>query len=108
MINKRAQEMSTNTIILIILGLIVLVILVLGFSIGWDKIFPFIKSDNNVKDIVSSCQIACTQQSVYDFCTKKLDLKDGKDTFKESCSGFATKTEYSKYAIANCPSVACP
>lgn len=100
--------MSTNTIILIILGLIVLVILVLGFSIGWDKIFPFIKQDNNVKDIVSACQIACTQQSVYDFCTKQLDLKVGKDTFKDSCNSFSTKPEYSTYGIETCPSVPCP
>jgi hypothetical protein len=108
MMNKKGQEMSTNTIILIILGLIILVILALGFSLGWDKILPFIKQDNNVKEVVSACQIACTQQSVYDFCTKKLDLKVGKDTFKESCTEFAANPDYGEYGIATCPGLPCP
>ena len=106
--DKRGQEMSTNTIILIILGLIVLVILVLGFTIGWDKILPWIKSQNNVKDVSLVCEQACTLNSPYDFCTDVKELKVGSDTFKETCKTFATKAEYSKYVIKDCLRITCP
>ena len=37
--NKRGQELSIGTTILIALGIILLVLLVLGFSIGWENLF---------------------------------------------------------------------
>ena len=35
---KRGQSMSTNTIILIILGVVVLVVLIMGFTQGWGTL----------------------------------------------------------------------
>ena len=43
--NKKAQEFSTNTIILIILGIVVLVVLIIGFSFGWEKVAPWLSQD---------------------------------------------------------------
>jgi hypothetical protein len=106
--DKRGQEMSTNTIILNILGLIVLVILVLGFTIGWDKILPWIKSTNNVKEVSLSCETACTTSSTYDFCTDVKELKVGSDSFKETCNTFSSKPEYTQYGIKACPRITCP
>lgn len=38
-------EISTNAIVLIILGIIVLVILIIGFSFGWEKVAPWLSQD---------------------------------------------------------------
>ncbi|MEK6819827.1 MAG: hypothetical protein AABY03_01350 [Nanoarchaeota archaeon] len=57
MINKRGQGLSVNAIILIVLGIVVLVLMVLGFTIGWSKILPFI-STNNADTLVTACSIA--------------------------------------------------
>ena len=55
MMNKKGQEMSVTAIILIILGLIVLVVLILGFTVGWSQIKEWIISlqtkSNSVKSI---------------------------------------------------------
>ncbi len=113
--NKKGQEMSTTTIILIILGVIVLVVLVLGFRIGWDKVLPFLPS-NNVQNVVTACSSACATGSQYDFCTaprtlKADDLKaqagiDAKQVLG-NCDTFS-KAPYTSYNIEACSSVTCP
>lgn len=91
--NKRGQELSTNTIILIILGIIVLVILALGFFLGWDKLkgifTDFTGGDSNVGQIAQACQLACTTQSEYDFCTRQREIKLDGESFIDSCKNFA-------------------
>ncbi len=114
--DRRGQDLSTSTIILIILGVVVLVILVIGFTIGWQKVLPFLSS-NNVDTIVNQCQASCTTGDVYGFCTleRKLSASDlpkdanGKDQKQVSntCSFFSTDAGYSKYSIAQCPGL-CP
>lgn len=110
MIDKRGQGLSTNAIILIILGVVVLVVLVLGFTLGWDKIAPFIKPSNNVKDVVQSCSVACSSQSVYDFCSferelKATDLPGDVKSVKGTCQFFSdsVNSEYAKYGVEVCP-----
>lgn len=114
MLNKRGQEMSTNTIILVILGVIVLVVLILGFTLGWDRIVPWVFSKNNVNTIVSVCGAACGTQSAYDFCVfertlKAEDLPGGVKEVKGTCNYFATEKDeqgeliYVKYGINDCP-----
>lgn len=90
--NKRGQELSVNTLILIIIGVLVLVFLVVGFAIGWKKIFPFIAPENNVKEVADKCNLACNTQDVYNYCTVQRDLRLdeplaslGKKEFKATC-----------------------
>ena len=101
--DKRGQGLSTNAIILIVLGVVVLVILILGFTMGWERIAPWMSKDN-VDTIVNQCSVACSTQSVYDFCTKTRELKadglpGGVKSFKGNCSYFST--------IKDCPSITC-
>ncbi|HLC78774.1 MAG TPA: hypothetical protein VJH92_06630 [Candidatus Nanoarchaeia archaeon] len=107
--NKRGQELSTNTIILIILGVIVLVILALGFFMGWDKLKGIITGgDNNVDQIAQACVTACTTQSRYDFCTRDREVKVGKDSFVASCQAYADPAGLYKdkeFGIQACPSL---
>ena len=99
--NKKAQGLSTNAIILIILGVVVLVVLIIGFMAGWDKIAPWIKPSNNVKTIVDACSMACSTDSVYDYCLKKRELKTEDETLKDvTCYYLSVKQP--KYGIAKC------
>lgn len=109
--NKRGQGLSTSAIVLIILGVIVLVILILGFTIGWKKFVPWI-SGGNVNEIATNCQTACTLISVYDFCSREMtleadDLPGDVKEVKGTCSFFATDADYEKYGIEDCPGL-CP
>ncbi|HPD81499.1 MAG TPA: hypothetical protein PK357_00165 [Candidatus Pacearchaeota archaeon] len=104
--NKKAQEMSTGAIALIILAVIVLVVLVLGFSMGWDKIIPWLKS-NNIESVRTACSIACTTGGTYDFCSAQRDIKDGTlDKYKSTCNQLVTS--HPEYGIELCPSITCP
>ena len=111
MLNKGGQGLQISTIILVVLGVAVLVLLALGFIMGWQKILPWI-STNNVETVAANCQAACAMNSAYGFCTASRTLKaddlpqvDG-ETVKEvsnTCNYFATTADFSKYAIASCP-----
>jgi hypothetical protein len=108
--NKRGQELSTNAIIMIIIGIIVLVVLILGFTMGWNKLLPFFSS-NNVENIKTTCSTACATNNGYDYCSfvrtlKADDLPDGKTT--GNCTWFSTNPTYTKYGIEACPGLTCP
>jgi len=108
MLDKRGQGLSTNAIILIILGIVVLVVVVLGFTIGWDKILPFISTDN-VETIKSSCGAACATGNTYGFCSQNRTLKAGEVRLEDkTCFEFATTVLYNLYGIEECGSITCP
>jgi len=77
--NKKAAEMTIGTIIVIILALVVLVVIVYGFTTGWgnlwEKIIGFGGGKVNVQSVVQSCQLACTTNSQYDWCSKSRSVK---------------------------------
>lgn len=106
MFNKRGQGLSTNAIILIILGVVVLALLIVGFTIGWGNIAPWL-SQNNVNTIVSQCGTACTMNSKYDFCTKVRKLKADKLEVETTCAAFSAISEYNQYGIEECPLIEC-
>lgn len=103
--NKRGQGMSTNAIILIILGIVVLVVLILGFTIGWNKILPILSS-NNVDTLVAGCDAACLTGSSYDFCVSGRNLKaDGEKLSGVTCNYLIEKSP--QYGVSSCPSISC-
>jgi hypothetical protein len=105
--NKRGQGLSTNAIILIVLGVIVLAVLVIGFIVGWEKIAPWMSKDN-VGTIVTSCDVACSTNSVYDYCSKSRELKaddlpGNVKSIEGNCTFFSNTAGYGKYGIIACP-----
>ena len=105
--NKKAQGLSTNAIILIVLGVVVLVILIAGFTMGWSNIAPWLSSEN-VGTIVTSCETACSTNNVYAFCSKERQLIDAeKNKIKTSCFLFSQIDSYSKYAVEKCQQIDC-
>ena len=102
-LNKRGQGLSVNAIILIVLGVVVLAVLVVGFTVGWQKILPFV-STNNVDTLVTTCGIACSTNSQFDFCISKRELKAGDDSIKDvTCNYLAEKQK--KYGVDSCGSI---
>lgn len=78
---KRGQELSIGTLILIVLGIIVLVLLVLGFSMGWDNLFSKvgIVQGSDLSAMVSACKVAYSSQSSASYCEfKEVRFEDGK------------------------------
>ncbi len=106
--NKRAQGMSTSTIILLILGIVILVVLILGFSTGWSS-FKKIIRPTNVDDVVEECASICGLQQEYSFCSAERTLRVNEEDVevKTSCFVLATSSQFSKYNIAECSSITC-
>ena len=101
--NKRGQGLSVNAIILIVLGIVVLAVLVIGFTVGWEKMAPWISGDN-VDNIVTSCEVACSTNSVYGYCSVKRELKAEDETLKDVTCYYLNKKQ-SKYGIKSCSSI---
>lgn len=109
--DKRGQGLSVNAIILIVLGIVILIVLIAGFTIGFNKFLPFLAS-NNVNTISTSCSVACSTGSVYEFCSLQRtleaddikDLPSGKDGVG-TCFVFGTDSDYAKYGIDECPAL---
>ena len=81
--NKRGQELSVATLILIVLGIILLVLLVLGFSIGWDNLFRKIGifQGSDISSVVTACNVAVSSNSQASYCEfKKVEI-DGEDQY---------------------------
>ncbi|MCR4323863.1 MAG: hypothetical protein NUV37_02755 [Nanoarchaeota archaeon] len=78
--NKRGQGMSITTIILIVIGIVVLVILIWGFSTGWNNLWDKVSgrtSSSNVDDVVAGCKVACDTGARDDFCNAGRTIKFG-------------------------------
>jgi hypothetical protein len=102
MLDKKGQGLSTTAIILIVLGVIVLVILAIGFMAGWNTVLPWLNNDN-VGTIVQQCGVACNLDSVYDYCSMQRELTDSEgNEVKTSCAVLAIIPEFKKYGIEPC------
>lgn len=68
MMNKKGQEMSVGTLLLLVLGVVVVVLVILGFSLGWNTIFEKFKiAPSNVQALAKVCPTYADELSV-DFC----------------------------------------
>ncbi len=84
-LNKKGQDLSIGTLILIVLGIVVLVLLILGFSLGWDNLWEKINifgGSSSVGDVVTQCSLSITQANTYDYCNSFKSIKiDGKTEY---------------------------
>ena len=103
---RRGQGLSTNAIILIVLGVIVLVVLAAGFYFGWGALQGQIGSSNNVGTIVTACKTACTTQSKYDYCTQTRDLKTDTGGVKASTCYYLAENR-TEFGIDKCGAISC-
>jgi len=106
--NKRGAAMAINTIILLVIGIAVLVMLILGFTMGFSKVLPFLSSEN-VQSIVEGCRTACLTSAKYAYCTQNRTLIDeSENPYIGSCLQFTTNDSLKVFGIEECPSITCP
>jgi len=102
--NKRGQNLTLGTILLMLLGVVVVVILLWGATAGFDNLWGTItgySGTSNVDTIRTSCALACTQKADYSFCSELRELKiANKKATKGSCFDFAMRN--SDLGIDNC------
>lgn len=69
---KKGQEMSVSTLVLIVIGIVVLVMLVLGFTMGWQNLWNKINvfQGGSVEDVINGCKIAATAEATYSYCNE--------------------------------------
>lgn len=83
--NKKGQDLSIGTLILIVLGIVVLVLLILGFSLGWSNLWEKINifgGGSSVGDVATACGLAATQENQYGYCQDFKKIKvDGKTEY---------------------------
>lgn len=77
--SRKGQDLSITTLILIVLGVVVLVLLVLGFTKGWDWITSKfdILPGQSLETVAQSCKIAVQSNLIVDFCSFKAVKVDG-------------------------------
>ena len=76
--DKKGQELTLGTIVLIVLGIAVLVFLIFGFTTGWGQLWSKIGafgSDSNVEDVKLDCKTDCLAGEESSFCLEKKTLK---------------------------------
>ena len=94
--DKKGQELTLGTIVLIVLGIAVLVFLIFGFTTGWGQLWSKIGafgSDSNVEDVKLDCKTDCLAGEESSFCLEKKTLKifDSNKKIREvtgTCSQF--------------------
>ena len=103
--DKKGQGLPTSTIILIIVGVVILVLLIFGVTAGWDNIKGWLGNDNNIDEVVGACKVACAQNSVYDWCTKTMNLRvKGEKITPNTCKVYSGNTLFVKeYGFEDCP-----
>ncbi len=105
--NKKAQGLSITSVVLAILAVVVIVILFFVITQGGFGKFNIFGGKVNVQDHVTSCQVACTTNSYFDYCEKiRTVVFDDKDEKKNITCDKLSK-DFSKAGLATCGSITC-
>jgi len=97
--DKKGQQMTLGTIIAIVLGIVVLIFLIYGFSTGWSNLWERITGlgggNVNVDTIKTACTLACQQQNKYGFCnqSRKVTIESG-DSNTSTCQKFVGEVNF--------------
>ena len=123
--DKKAQNMTLSTIIIIILGIVVLVFLIFGFSTGWgnfwDRIIG-IGGRSNLDNVAQDCQLICASQSTNRWCAEYQTIKYGDRVeawngtglsqvreSRASCENISKNPDnFDSLRIDLCPAISCP
>jgi len=72
-IGARKGDVTISTVILIVLGLAVLVMMIIGFTKGWDVIFGiFDNAPSELQTLAKACVLYAQGSLRIDFCSYKL------------------------------------
>lgn len=125
LVDDKKAELTLTTIIVIILGIVVLVFLIFGFSSGWNNLWDRITNlgggNSNLDTIATACQLACSTNNQQLWCNDVKEIKYGKtikawngtasDDVKSSkavCEYIVNNKErFGNLSIEPCPSIKC-
>ncbi len=88
MVNKKGQEMSVATLVLIVIGIVILVLLILGFSMGWQNLWNKINvlgGGSDVSTVVKACDLAATSGDKNAYCIEFKLVKIGDEKVYVNC-----------------------
>ena len=76
--NKRGAETTIGTIVILILAVLVLAVVIMGFSMGWNnlwnKLSPFFNPGQSVDATIAKCESNCLAQQKYVFCCERKNV----------------------------------
>ena len=100
--NKRGQELSVTTIVLIAIGIIVLVLVVLGITIGWENLLKKIGffQGSDLVAMITACKIAAASNDASAYCQIK-SVKIDKTPVDINCKD--SRVESSLTTKLTCP-----
>jgi len=83
--NKKGEQLAMSSIITIILAVIVLIVLVMSFTVGWGNMFEKLKifGGSDAETAADACGIVCAKMNSYSFCTEKRNVDGEKKTCAE-------------------------
>ncbi|MBM3232217.1 hypothetical protein FJZ21_02470 [Candidatus Pacearchaeota archaeon] len=75
--NRKKGDVTISTIILIVLGLAVLVMMIIGFTKGWDFLFgAFDNAPSDLQTLAKACVVYAQGGLSIDFCQHRLVGKE--------------------------------
>jgi len=79
-VRNRKGDVAISTVIWIVLGLAVLVLMIIGFTKGWDFIFkPFDNAPSDLQTYAKACGLYAQGGLSIDFCNYKMLEFNGND-----------------------------
>lgn len=87
-VNKKGQEMSVATLVLIVIGIVVLVMLILGFTLGWQNLWNKINilgGASDVSTVIQACNLAATTDDQNAYCNEFKSVKIGNQKQYVNC-----------------------
>ncbi|MEK6915244.1 MAG: hypothetical protein AABW89_01725 [Nanoarchaeota archaeon] len=102
---KRKGDVTISTIILIVLGLVVLVMLIIGFTKGFDFFFGlFDRGPSELQTLAEACVLYARGDLSIDFCKYNLVEFDGDDELVNCVDGRISSVLTEKGVKSlNCP-----
>ncbi|MEM4259164.1 MAG: hypothetical protein QXS38_00155 [Candidatus Pacearchaeota archaeon] len=104
MANKKGQEMSVATLVLVVIGIVILVLLILGFSMGWQNLWNKINilgPSSDISTVIQSCQLAASSGDKYAYCSEFKQVKISGETVYLNCQSNQVDTSLS--SRLDCP-----
>ena len=88
--NKSGIQLAISTIILIVLGVMVLIGLILLLATQtsfFSDVLDNFRSESNVDDVITSCNLLATGESLFSYCCeeKVVKLGKGKQDIRATC-----------------------
>lgn len=93
--NKKGFELAMSTLVVIILALVILTVLILSFTGGWQKFWGTLQNFfiSDVESVKKACESACLSGLEHDFCCRQRTVNLGNGKVNLICNDERLKIE---------------